>query len=161
LIWLGIHWLDLAMHITGRNIDQVAGFTANVGGQSLGVEDSAAAALHFDNGMLGTLTSGYYLDRGYHSHLKLWGSTGWLHLQPMEDQPLRWSSTQGPNAGQIQTWTGDKEPRGYTPFVRAAVQACANLTPPPITSQESLRALRTVFAVYSAAETRKVVTITA
>ncbi len=159
LIWLGIHWLDLAMHVTGSAISEVAGFTANVGGQPIDIEESAAAAFRFENGTLGTVTSGYYLDEGYHSHIKIWGSAGWLHLEPMQDQPLRWYSTKGEQAGKVQTWSGSKEPRGYTPFVRDAVSACAKMTVPPINSADSLRALRTVFAVYSAAETRRSVRI--
>ncbi|MDA1165170.1 MAG: Gfo/Idh/MocA family oxidoreductase [Planctomycetota bacterium] len=159
LIWLGIHWLDLAMHITGASIDTVAGFTANVGGQPIDVEDSAAASLKFDNGMLGTMTSGYYLDRGYHSHIKLWGSAGWLHLEPTKDEPLSWYSTRGEKPGQVQTWGGSKEPRGYTPFVQAAVRSCAEMSDPPISAAHSLRALRTVFAIYSAAETSRTVAV--
>ncbi len=159
LIWLGIHWLDLAMHISDSSIDQVAGFTANIGGQPINVEDSATAALHFDNGMLGTMTSGYYLDKGYHSHIQVWGSAGWLRLSQMEDRPLRWYTTQGDKAGEVQVWEGSKQPRGYTPFVRAAVQACANMTDPPISSAHSLRALKTVFAIYAAAETGQTVPV--
>lgn len=151
LIWLGIHWLDLAMHITGSAIEQVAGFTANVGGQPLDVEDSAAVTFQFDNGMLGTLTSGYYLDKGYHQHVKIWGSAGWVHVDAQADQPLTWYSTKGPQAGTVQSWDGSKQPRGYTPFVQSAVRACANDTAPPITTAESLRALRTVFGIYTAA----------
>ena len=151
LIWLGIHWLDLAMFVTGSAIADVAGFTANVGKQPIDVEDSAAAAFRFDNGALGTITSGFYLDKGYHSHLKIWGSAGWMHLEPMSDKPLHWYANQGEEAGKIQEWTGSKEPRGYTPFVRDAVRACAQGTEPPISSADSLRALRTVFAIYAAA----------
>lgn len=153
LIWLGIHWLDLATHITGSGIAEVAGFTANVGGQPIDVEDSAAAALRFDNGTLGTMTSGYYLDKGYHTHIKIWGSHGWMHVESMKDCPLQWYSTKGEHADTIQTFAGSKEPRGYTPFVREAVRACARLTDPPITSAESLRALNTVFSVYTSATT--------
>ncbi len=91
----------------------------------------------FDNGMLGTITSGY-LDRGYHSHIKIWGSKGWLHLEPMKDQPLTWSTTVGPDAGKVQTWEGSKSPRGYTPIVQSAVRACAEMTTPPVTATESL-----------------------
>ena len=159
LIWLGIHWLDLAMHITGARIDRVAGFTANVGGQPIDIEDSASAALRFDNGMLGTLTSGYYLDRGYHSHIKVWGSDGWLLMEPMKDQPLHWYSTKGPGAGEVQVWDDSKQPRGYTPFVQAAVQACATMSDPPISTSHSLRALQTVFAIYDAAENGRTVEI--
>ena len=59
-------------------------------------------------------------------------------------------------AGQIQEWNGSKEPRTYTPFVREAVRACARGNDPPISSADSLRALRTVFAIYSAAASGEV-----
>src|SRR5262245_2802333 len=64
LIWLGIHWIDLVMYLTGMRIVESAGFTSLVGGQPLQIEDSAAMAFRFENGSLGTITSGYYLDRG-------------------------------------------------------------------------------------------------
>ncbi|MEO1998453.1 MAG: Gfo/Idh/MocA family oxidoreductase [Planctomycetaceae bacterium] len=156
LIWLGIHWLDLAMHITGTQVRQACGFTQNVGGQPINVEDSAVAALRFDNGALGTVTSGYYVDKGYHTHIKVWGSHGWLHLDSMHERPLQWSSSQGAHAGQLQEFKGSKEPRGYTPFVRAAIQACARGTDPPISNAESLRALQTVFAIYKSSDTGRV-----
>src|SRR5262249_13332816 len=85
LIWLGIHLLDLALHVTGLKVRQVAGFAGVVGGQPIDVEDSAAVALRFDNGSFGTLTSGYYLDKGYHSHLQIWGEHGWLRLASIEE----------------------------------------------------------------------------
>ena len=76
---------------------EVTGFTANVGGQPLDVEDAAAAALRYENGALGTITSGYYNDGGpKHSHIKVWGSKGWLELnfepianEGLERAPLR------------------------------------------------------------------------
>jgi len=55
LIWLGIHWLDLALLITGLKVKQAAGFAGVVGGQPIDVEDSAAVALRFDNGTFGTI----------------------------------------------------------------------------------------------------------
>ena len=60
-------------------------------------------------------------------------------------------TTDGGRAGVIQAWDGSKEPRGYTPFVQEAVRACADMTDPPISNAHSLRALETVFAIYSAA----------
>src|SRR5882762_1659381 len=114
LIWLGIHWLDLAMYVSGSRIRDVAALTANVGGQPIDTEDSAVVALRFDNGILGTLTSGYYLDRGYHSLLKIWGSGGWVALQRhTQKPPLEWYSS-----GRLQRYNGPTEPSGYTPFVR-------------------------------------------
>lgn len=151
LIWLGIHWLDLAMYLVDSSIVETAGFVANVGGQPIDVEDAAAAAFRFDSGALGTVTSGYFLDKGYHSHIKIWGSAGWIHLESMKDKPLHWYTNAGEEAGTIHEWPGSKDPRGYTPFVQAAVRACAAMTDPPITSADSLRALKTVFAIYASA----------
>ncbi len=152
LIWLGIHWIDLAMFLTGSRITDVSGFCAVVGGQPLDVEDSAALTFRFDNGSLGTLTSGYYLDQGYHSHLKIWGSRGWLQLEKHGGTPLTWYSQDEPKAEvhRVETIEG---PSGYSPFVRACVRAAAGWEPPPLSSRESLRALETVFAAYRAAET--------
>ncbi len=151
LIWLGIHWLDLAMFLTGSDIVEVAGFTGVVGGQPLDVEDSAAVAMKFANGTLGTMTSGYYLDRGYHSQIKIWGSHGWLEIRKHGGLPLCWYSRKedNPRIHRIEKIPG---PSGYTPFVRACVRASAGLEDPPLTADDSLRALNVVFSCYQAAE---------
>ena len=159
LVWLGIHWLDLAQFVTGTEITEVVGFIANVGGQPIDIEDSATATLRFNNGALGTMTSGYYLKRGYHSHIKIWGSEGWLHLQQMLDKPLHWVSQKGEQAGKVQEWKGNRQPRGYTPYVRACVEACANDTDPPINNADSLRAIKVVYSIYEAAGKGKTIRI--
>ncbi|HVX10878.1 MAG TPA: Gfo/Idh/MocA family oxidoreductase [Pirellulales bacterium] len=152
LIWLGIHWLDLALYISGLTVRDVAGFIALVGGQPIDVEDSAAVVLRFDNGSLGTLTSGYYLDRGYHSHVQLWGEHGWLRLASFEEQPLEWYSTAAGQPATIQRFAYPQGGRSYTPFVRACARFAAGLAPAPITSRECLHVLQTIFACYRAAE---------
>jgi predicted dehydrogenase len=152
LIWLGIHWLDLVNLITGLKVTQVAGFAGVVGGQPIDVEDSAAAALRFDNGSFGTMTSGYYLDKGYHSHIKIWGEHGWLQLASIEDEPLEWYSSKEPKP-KVEKFAYPKGERGYTLFVRSAVRACAGLEEAPITGEECLHVLRTIFAFYEAVKT--------
>ncbi|MEX2578309.1 MAG: Gfo/Idh/MocA family oxidoreductase [Verrucomicrobiales bacterium] len=155
LMWLGIHWLDLAALISGEAISDVAGFTGIVGGQPLTVEDSAAMAIRFGNGAHGTMNAGYYTDKGYHSFIKLWGSGGWLeyqeHLGDRTSMPLKWYSNKDPKAGIVE-YDGPMEPKGYTPYVRRCVQACAGLTEAPITGAEGLSVLRTIFRFYEAAD---------
>ncbi len=151
LIWLGIHWLDLAMFLTGARITQVSGFRGVVGGQPLEVEDSAALAFRFDNGTFGTMTSGYYLDQGYHSHIKIWGSRGWLQLEPHGGLPLTWYSQDEPQA-EVHRVEHMEGSNGYTPLVRACVQAAAGMCEPPLTTRDSLHVLEVVFAAYRAAE---------
>jgi len=152
LIWLGIHWLDLAMFVTGTGIEAVAGFSGNVGGQPMDVEDSNAAALRFSNGMFGTMTSGYYLDRGYHQHLKLWGEKGWLEVRQQNEIMLKWYSTAEPKVSGVQNFTPPNEPTGYTPWVHACVRAAAGLQDPPVTGREGLRVLDAIYAFYEAAK---------
>ena len=154
LMWLGIHWIDLVMYVTNSKIVDVAGFTGIVGGQPLKIEDSAAMALRFDNGTFGTITSGYYLDRGYHSQIKVWGSKGWLQLEPHGPEAFQWYSTKEASP-QIRKYEGPADDSSYTPLVRACVRSSLDLTPPPLTSIDSLHALRAVFASYRAAETRQ------
>lgn len=153
LIWLGIHWLDLAMYLSGSKITEVASFIGNVGGAPIDVEDSSAIAMRFDNGTFGTMTSGYYLDKGYHSHIKIWGSRGWVHLTPREAAPLRWQTPHDSQNPGIQEYTGPKEPTGYSPFVKACFRACQGQIDAPVTAAESLHVLQTVFACYKAGET--------
>ena len=153
LSWLGIHSLDQAMYLTNSKITEVAGFAGNVGGQPIDVEDSAAIALRFDNGTFGTMTSGYYLDKGYHTLIKIWGSAGWLEVTKhggAGPHPLRWYSTKSKEPKILQ-FPNPPGPQGYSPFVAACVRAAAGIEDPPITTDESLQVLKTVFAAYEAA----------
>lgn len=154
LAWLGIHWLDLLLHLTGRRVVEVGGFAGLVGGQPLRIEDSAAMALRFDNGAFATMTSGYYLDRGYHSRIRLWGSDGWIdygeHLGGVAEIPLRWYANATPGEG-VREFRNPDAPRGYTPWVRSCVRACTGEEPAPISGREALATLRVLYGFYEAA----------
>jgi predicted dehydrogenase len=159
LSWLGIHWVDLALYVTGRKVQQVAGFAGVVGGQPLDVEDAAVLAVRFDNGAFGTMTSGYYLDKGYHSHVQVWGENGWLKLATVEEAPLEWYSNKDAKDAKVQRFEYPKGERGYLPFVRAAVRASAGLDEAPVTGEETLHVLKTVFALYQAAQSGRTQTV--
>lgn len=156
LLWLGIHWIDLVQLISGDRIRQVCGFARNVGGQPFDVEDAAVLTLLFEKGMLGTMHAGYYLDRGYHNHCKIWGEQGWLQCDLMSDAPLQWYSTQAGAPTGVQIMRYAREANGYARFVQAAVNCAAGSAPPPVTGHEGLQALKVVFALYRAAETGSV-----
>jgi predicted dehydrogenase len=155
LIWLGIHWLDLAAYITGSPIARITGFTGNVGGQPIDTEDSAAVVLQFANGMFGTLTSGYYLERNKHLYLKFWAAKGWVEIYPdRAANPVEWQV----NGQPVQRMQAIG-PFGYTQWVQHVVRAAIGLEAPVLTANESLNALRSVFAAYAAAETGRTQTL--
>ena len=152
LTWVGIHWLDLALFVTGLKVRQVAGFAGVVGGQPIDVEDSAALSLRFDNGSFGTMTSGYYLDKGYQSHVQVWGEHGWLRLAAVEELPLEWYSSRDTKEPKVERFEYPKGERGYLSFLKAVVRAAAGLEEPPISAEEGLHVLRSIFAFYEAAK---------
>jgi len=153
LIYHGIHYLDLIQYVANDRIRRVASFTGNVGGQPIEVEDAAVLALEFRSGMVGTLNTGYYLDRGYSTLVALWGSQGWLRFDLAAATPLDWYSTR-PGAPQgIQTFPYPQQPDAYERLLKAAVDAARGVTAAPITGQESLAVLQAIFAAYRAAET--------
>lgn len=150
LIWLGIHYVDAVQFICGQQIVEVCGFTANVGGQPLDVEDSAAVTMKFEGGMLGTLQSGYYLDSGYQSLIQIWGSDGWLRMGLVSGAPLEWHSNR--QSG-VETFSApaDTQQNVYPLFVQAAIDSVRRGSPPPVEASESLQVLKVVFGLYGAA----------
>jgi predicted dehydrogenase len=159
LIWVGIHWLDLALYITGLKVKQVAGFAGVVGGQPIDVEDSAVLSLRFDNDSFGTMTSGYFLDKGYQSHVQVWGENGWLRLAAVEELPLEWYSNKDTKEPKVEQFVYPKGQRGYLTFLAGCVRASAGLEDPPVTSEEGLHVLESIFAFYEAARTGRVQTV--
>jgi predicted dehydrogenase len=153
LAWLGIHYVDLIQYITGQQITEVTAQTANVGGQPLNIEDSAAVSFRLSGGGLGTLQSAYYLDRGYHNGLTIWGSDGWLRFDPSGDR-IEWYR----RGGEPKTETLSKI-ESYPELVRSAAESARGLHSPVITGPESLQALRVVFAAYESARTRRTVSL--
>ena len=151
LAWLGIHWLDLAMYIAGSDVVEVAGFTSNVGGQPIEVEDSAVMSLRFRDGFLGTLTSGYYLGKGYHAHLKIWGEGGWIEINLFGGEtPMRYVTKDHPEVRSfVSPQVGES---GYTRFIGECVRAIVEQRPPPVSNRDTLQIVRTIRAAYDAAE---------
>ena len=158
LMWLGIHYVDLLHHLTGQRIVEVAGLTAVVGGAPIDTEDAAVAVLRFADGMVGTLTSAYYLDRNKQSHLHLWGSEGWLRGRPNDWESLEWYSTHpAEHSAPYRTIHYDSPQSEVKPtyygLVRAAVHGAMGIAPHPVTTAEALHVLKVVHAIYRAAET--------
>ena len=158
LIWLGIHYLDLAEYICGNRAREICAFYGNVGGQPLDTEDAAAVAIKFDDGSMGTMEAGYYLDRGYQSQFAFWGSKGWIRFHLTENQPMEWQSTAAGAPKGVQTFAdtsgfmvnGDNQ---YYPFVQSAVNAARGVEAAPISTEQGLHVVRAIFGAYRAADT--------
>jgi predicted dehydrogenase len=148
----GIHYIDTIQFIAGERIQEVCGLVANVGGQPIEVEDAAVVSMRLASGMLATLNTGYYLDRGFQNLIVVWGSEGWLRFDQPAGTPLEWYSTRDGAPRGLQSFRYSNEPDKYALTVQAAIDAARGLREPPMTGAECLHVLRVVFAAYAAAE---------
>lgn len=153
LIYHGVHYLDVIQQLLDDPIVQINGFTNNVGGQPIDVEDSAVASFKFASGVTGVHNTGYYLNGGKQSEIRIWGSDGWLRLAHLEGEPLEWFSTKQGAPKEVQKFEYDDRLLMYHQFFQEAIDAIRANGEPPITTAESLQALRVVFAAYRAVET--------
>ena len=158
LLWLGIHWLDMLLYLTGERVTEVQAMAGNVGGGPIDVEDLATVNLRLSSGAQASLISGYVLDADKQIDLTLWGSKGWLRFD-MATATIDWHSpAEAMNGAVDRRLHYDSTGRDlYTYFTRACLRACLDRTPPPITAAEGLEVLRTIFAAYAAAETGQTV----
>ncbi|MEZ4865069.1 MAG: Gfo/Idh/MocA family oxidoreductase [Caldilineaceae bacterium] len=84
LNWLGCHWFDLMRFITSSEVVKVSAIEANVSGQPIDVEDAAAVALQFANGMIGSLHAGYFTAGDGEISFGLRGAEGWVKWEEAE-----------------------------------------------------------------------------
>ena len=153
LIFHGIHYLDVLHYLIEDRIDLVSAISENVGGEPIEVEDAAVVSFRTRRGLVGTLNTGYYLDRGYQNQIRVWGSSGWFHLDLPSGKPLKWYSTHPEAPRGIQTFTYQDDPNLYKVILQESIDAALKAAPPPLTTQESLYVLKTIFAAYRSAET--------
>ena len=158
LVWLGIHWIDLMLYITGERVEEVQAMTAVVGGAPIDVEDLALVNLRFSGGAHASLLSGYLLDKPYQMDLTLWGSTGWLRFGAQDRHVLEWHGADAAVSGAFDRSIRYSGPffENYTPWIARTVRASLG-KPAPITGAEALTVLRIVHAAYESADTGRTV----
>jgi len=152
LIFHGIHYLDIITFLVNQPIRHISAMCANVGGQPIEVEDAAIVNFQTDKGLLGTLNTGYYLERGKQNQIRIWGAHGWLELQMLPERRMLWSSSHPDAPRGVQEVTCPATPSLYELFFQAAIAFTRGLGDPPITTAESAHALDVVFCGYQAAE---------
>ena len=151
LIFHGIHYLDAIAFLTDQPVHQISAMCANVGGQPIEVEDAAVVHFQTRGGMLGTLNTGYYLDRGKQNQIRIWGSRGWIQLRMLPERQMRWKSSHPEAPNGIQEFSCPANPGLYELFFRDAIDFARGTREPPITTASSWRVLNTVFGAYRAA----------
>ena len=82
LHWLGCHWLDFMRWVSSSEVAEVGAIVDTLSGEAIGVEDTAALSLRYDNGMIGTLHCAYATDKARDQlFFGLRGTMGWIEWE--------------------------------------------------------------------------------
>lgn len=169
LIDIGVHALDLAMHLMGHPKPTAASGTAftkigntpgHVGAwgpwdyKNYTVEDYAAGFIRFDNGTSMVLESSFAANLGREGiNVVLLGTKGGLETNPLK--------IYGESNGALTETVPSLIPSGssYEAEVRAFYDAIQNDTPPPVTGEQALNVMKILDAIYRSSDEGKEVPI--
>ena len=167
LEWLGCHWVDLMLYITGQPVASVMAMTARQTNDEIEVEDTAVCLLRFANGMLGSLHTGYLLPEGGQTCLCLRGSLGWVQWDWQQGRRfVAHSEHPSWNASPTRTYDFPLPARAsygggtgaamLRDFARCIVEGSAN---PAMTVADCVRVLDVIDAAYESAASGRVVAV--
>lgn len=166
LSWLGCHWLDFLRWSTASEVETVSALLEMSSGEPIDVEDNAALALRFANGMLATLTCAYLADRPHNdTYLALRGTRGWLGWD--QSGPVLEATSAHPAwaAAPKRAFRFDAdETGGYggaagVAALRAFIAASRGEAPPVFTPDDALRVLEIIDAAHASARSGRQVTL--
>jgi len=99
-------------------------------------------------------SASYYLDKGKHLFVKIWGSDGWLEINHGTGNPLEWYSTKHARP-EVQRFKPSAPSTGNVGFVGHVVRAARGMEKPMLTPDEGLYVLSVISAAYEAAASGK------
>jgi predicted dehydrogenase len=156
LHWLGCHWVDALLWVSGEPIVEVQAMSANVLGEKIGVEDAISVAFRYAGGGLGTMhfvnafprpnSDGYLAFRGVDGSLKVDSGGTLTFVGP--------GSRANPLLAEEHTYQFT-DPGGYGPSALVAIDnlltAVRSGTQTPVTLDDMARALDVIDAAYESA----------
>jgi len=177
LHWLGCHYFDLLRYLTGEEVVQVTALTGTLNGFPLEVEDTAAVAMRWSSGALGTFSAGYHLPRSGSGYFGAAYDT-YLAARGL-DGNFRWSPTRADEVVHLESthpeWAASPERElryriepceayggSYgLEFMHAFIHAARTGQPQIAGGIDALRVLEWVEAVYHSAQTGQTVSLDA
>jgi predicted dehydrogenase len=167
LHWLGCHFFDLLRFLLQDEVTEVRALAATLSGQPIEVEDTAAVAMRWRSGALGTFAAGYHLPRSaagysgasYDTYLAVRGLDGNFRWEPTRaEETVRVESVREDWAGAPEReFRYRLEPseayagRYGLEFLRLFVANARAGVPQVAGGEDALRVLEWLDAVYEAA----------
>ena len=165
-----IHSIDLLRWLIG-DVAEVSAFSAAIGHDGLGVEDTAIANLRFENGALGVIEASTAVFPGSYKRMEILGTGGSVVIE--EEKIIKWKfidetdrdreimahfSEENIKGG------GVSDPKaiddtGHIRQISDMVEAIETGRPPMIDAEEAARAVEIIEAIYESARAGKTVSL--
>ncbi|NLG84457.1 MAG: Gfo/Idh/MocA family oxidoreductase [Firmicutes bacterium] len=150
----GIHTIDLLLWFLGP-VKRLTSLVRTVR-HPIEVEDLAVALLEFENGAIGTITGSTAMKPGFPERIELFGEKGAVVLEA--GRIVRWKvdgSEESAFLDEAPLASGSSDPAGipvtnHRAQFAAIGEALLQRRQPPVSGEESLRALGVILAIYAA-----------
>lgn len=161
---LGIHKTDLVQYLTGSKVEEVIAYLGTLdkrdaSGAFIGVDDNAICIYHMENGCVGTMTASWTCYGAEDNSTILYGTKGVLKIYSNPAHSIIAELKGGEriyyDIDQIQTNDNQTKSGVIDLFMESLVTD----TPPEISGEEALSAMRAVFAAAESSETGRLVKV--
>lgn len=161
---LGIHKTDLVQYLTGSRVAEVIGFLGTLdkkdsAGNLIGVDDNAICIYKMENGVIGTMTASWTCYGAEDNSTTLYGTKGVMKIYSDPAHSIVAELKGGErilyDIDQIQT--NDNQTKSGV--IDLFMESLVTNTPPEISGEEALAAMKAVFAAVESSETGKSVKV--
>lgn len=161
---LGIHKTDLIQFLTGQKVVETTAVVTTLDkkgpdGQLIGVDDNAICIYRMSGGAVGTMTASWTYYGAEDNSTVLYGTWGIMRIYDDPAYSIKITTADGENIlydiDKIQT--NDNQTKSGV--IDLFMDSLVNGTPPEISGEEALSAMRAVFASIRSAETGERVTV--
>lgn len=161
---LGIHKTDLIQFLTGQKVVETTAVVTTLDkkgpdGRLIGVDDNAVCIYRMSGGAVGTMTASWTYYGAEDNSTILYGTRGIMRIYDDPAYSIKITTADGENIlydiDQIQT--NDNQTKSGV--IDLFMDSLVNGTPPEISGEEALSAMRAVFASIRSAETGERVTV--
>lgn len=154
---LGVHKSDFIRYLLNDEVADVASFIGTLHKEGTEVDDNATCLLRMKSGAIGTLVASWTQYRGGDNSTILWCENGVMKIGTVEGNEVIVELTDGT----VETYqvgmmsTNEKQvPSGV---IDAFVESITTNTPPTISGEEGLRAVKVILGAFESQKTGRVV----
>lgn len=161
---LGIHKTDLIQFLTGQRVSRVNAYLGTLdkrdkNGNLIGVDDNAICIYQMTDGTVGTMTASWTMYGLEDNSTVLYGTDGVLYIYDHPEYSIRLVRKNGEQALYALDHIQTNDHQTKSGVIDLWISCIEHNTPPEISGEDALHAMKAVFAALRSAETGKTVEV--